>query len=128
MLRLKLHTTGENSWLSTGSTSLFRFRGGHLCGDYAPEVTEPLGATERQLGAAGFDSVSFSGAVLVWFENAEGEPSDTYGPFQDFCTSDGAAFADAQLLATYRSQTRVWVEQATTRQWQEMVISAAQDP
>lgn len=128
MLRLKLHTHGEQSWLSAGAATLFRFRGGRLCRDYEPDEIASLAGNRWSVGEAYFDNVSFRGAVLVWFENTEGEPSATHGPFEDFSTSDGAAFADGQLFATYRPENALWLDQASGRQWQEMVISSAQEP
>jgi len=57
--------------------------------------------------------------------DAEGErPSVEYGPFEELHWTDGAMYADGDLLAKFDDVTQQWICMATKEVWPVMVLVA----
>ena len=64
------------------------------------------------------------GPLNVQFENASGETSRSFGPFQHFSMADGIAYVDRNFFASLAETTGHWYC-ADIGDWPIMTVSAA---
>jgi hypothetical protein len=63
--------------------------------------------------------------AVVHFEDAAGGPSEDFGPFPRFHTSDGVLYADGKLFAKFVEESQLWHCYPSENFWPVIVIKPA---
>jgi hypothetical protein len=125
MIQFRLSNADERHWISAGAQSRVRFTNGLLCRDHDIQSLAQLHDEKWFYGDDGFDQVRFQDAVLAIFHASDGDRSRPYGPFRDFYTEDGHAYADGGLFARYEESAGGWRDTGSGILWQTLTIVEA---
>lgn len=68
------------------------------------------------------------GPLLVTFEDEQGQPVVTLGPYEHFSTADGIAYANRLHFASYAENTGMWFCREAGGSWRVMVVRPAERP
>jgi hypothetical protein len=75
-----------------------------------------------EVGGRKFFRVDGDKPVLVYFEDAQGQRSQDFGPFIHFSCADGIAYGDGTEIAHVDPSSREWYCHLDTKRWAEMVV------
>lgn len=125
MIQFRLNTLDQKRWISAGARSRVRFADGILCRDHDLQSMAHLHDEKWFFGEEGFDEVRFQDAVLAVFQGDQGDRSHSHGPYRDFHTEDGHAYADGKLFACYEESSGGWREVTSGTLWRTITIVEA---
>ena len=129
MIRFKLSKNDSSAvWVTSTAQSRVRFLQGSLCRDQEEQPFASLQGNEWHFHAEGFEDVVFEDAVMVVFSNDAQARGPCLGPFEDFHTLDGEAYAEGRLLAAFDRDACSWREISTGNSWTTLTVVAAEPP
>ena len=108
---------GPAPWFSIGENFIRQGPAGDVVAHYRNHVWEAHG---RQ-----FVRYDCKDRSLINFENAIGEKSENFGPFNDFWVSDGAMYTETKLFAKHMDETQLWHCYETDTYWAWLLIKSA---
>ncbi len=62
--------------------------------------------------------------AVVHFEDAPGNTSETFGPFDEITVADGVVYANGQLFARFTEETQLWHCYKTDTYWLTMILAS----
>jgi hypothetical protein len=129
MIRFKLSKNDSSAvWVTSSAQSRVRFLQGRLCRDHEDHPFASLQGREWQFDSEGFEDVIFEDAVMVVFSDDAQVRGPCLGPFEDFHTVDGEAYAEGRLLAAFDRDAGRWREISTGNSWTTLTVVAAEPP
>jgi hypothetical protein len=61
--------------------------------------------------------------TMIHFEDAIGNASRTFGPFDQIAVADGVVYANSKLFARFTEETQLWHCYSTDTYWLSMIIA-----
>jgi len=66
--------------------------------------------------------------TVIHFEDAIGNASQTFGPFDQVAVADGVVYANGKLFARFTEETQLWHCYSTDTYWLSLVIASPPSP
>jgi hypothetical protein len=124
MIRLKFQTFQDVHSATLGPADAFRVAGNFLRKSPGDEVVGHYSRHQWHVQNRSFSRYDCVDPCCLFFADAEGTRSTTFGPFTELFVADGTMYADTRLFAKFIDESVLWHSFELETYWPSLVISA----
>jgi hypothetical protein len=125
MIRLKFDAMQEARSVRVGPAEGFRIAGNFLREMPSNKVLGDYSRHQWHVGDEHFSRYDCLDVCYVYFADAEGVRSQSFGPFEGIHVADGTMYTKEKLFAKFIDETVLWHSFELESYWPSMIISAA---
>jgi hypothetical protein len=122
MIRLKFQTFQDVHSATVGPAVAFRVAGNFLRQSPGDQVVGQYGRHQWVVQNRSFSRYDCLDPCCVFFTDAEGTRSTTFGPFRELFVADGTMYTDTRLFAKFIDESVLWHSFELETWWPSLVI------
>ena len=124
MIHLKFEAMQEARSVVVGPAEAFRVAGNFLRKLPSNTVLGEYSRHQWHVNEGHFSRYDCSEKCYVYFTDAEGERSKTFGPFEELHVADGTMYTREKLFAKFIDESVLWHSFELESYWPSLIISS----
>jgi hypothetical protein len=123
MIRLKFQAVQDVYSVIIGPAAGFRVAGNFMRRMPDHTVVAQYSRHQWRVRDRGFSRYDCLDPCLIYFADAEGTPSETFGPFDKMHVADGTMYSDDKLFAKFIDESLNWHSLELETYWPNLVLT-----